>query len=100
MTRSLWFVAGAGAGVYAMLKARRTAEAFTPDGMRDRLAALGVGAELFSSELRAGMEEKETQLRAQMGLALDGGHPRALEERGFERLAGASSTTDRTKDTD
>ena len=91
MTRMVWFVAGAGAGVYAMVKARRTAEAFTPEGMRDRLSALAVGAELFSGELRAGMEEKETQLRTQMGLALDSAAPRALEGGGSETLSGARS---------
>ncbi|HET7352137.1 MAG TPA: DUF6167 family protein [Marmoricola sp.] len=109
MTRMVWFVAGAGAGVYAMVKARRTAEAFTPDGMRDRLSALAVGAELFSSELRTGMEEKESQLRTQMGLALDRGAPRALKGGGSETLSGArtpsaptarSSTTPSLEDTD
>ena len=93
MTRMVWFVAGAGAGVYAMVKARRTAEAFTPEGMRDRLSALSVGAELFSGELRAGMEEKETQLRTQMGLALDGAAPRALGGSGSETLSGARSSS-------
>ena len=37
MNRGFWFVAGAGAGVYAMVKARRAAETFTPEGLRDRL---------------------------------------------------------------
>ena len=36
MRRGLWFVAGAGAGVYAMVRGRRAAEAFTADGLRDR----------------------------------------------------------------
>jgi hypothetical protein len=93
MTRVVWFVAGAGAGVYAMVKARRTAEAFTPDGMRDRLSALAVGAELFSGELRAGMKEKETRLRTQMGLALDGAAPRALDGGGSDTLSGARPAT-------
>ena len=35
--QGFWFVAGAGVGVYAMVKARRAAEAFTPEGLRDRL---------------------------------------------------------------
>ena len=77
MTRGLWFVAGAGAGIYVMVKARRAAEAFTPDGMRDRLAGLNVGAQLFADEVRAGMTEKETELRDRLGLTLDG--PPALE---------------------
>jgi hypothetical protein len=55
-----------------MVKVRRAAEAFTPDGLRDRLAGLSRGAHLFREEVRAGMEEKETELRERLGLALDG----------------------------
>ncbi len=68
MSRSLWFVAGAGAGVYAMARARRVAEALTVDGMRDRLGAFGVGARMFREEMSAGAAEKETELRTRMGL--------------------------------
>jgi hypothetical protein len=72
MNRSFWFVAGAGAGVYVMVKARRAAETFTPEGLRDRLSGLSVGAHLFAEEVRGGMGEKETELRERLGLALDG----------------------------
>jgi Family of unknown function (DUF6167) len=70
MSRALWFVAGAGAGVYAMAKARRAAEAVTPEGLADRLAGLSVGARIFGEEVRAGMAEKENDLRERVGLAL------------------------------
>jgi hypothetical protein len=73
VNRGIWFVAGAGAGVYAMSKARRLAETFTPEGLRDRMAGLGLGAHLFADELRAGMAEKETELRGRLGWTLDGG---------------------------
>jgi hypothetical protein len=76
--RGFWFVAGAGAGVYVMIRARRAAETFTPDGLRDRMAGLGVGAHLFAEEVRTGMAERETELRDRLGLALDDG-PRQLE---------------------
>lgn len=72
MSRGLWFVAGAGAGIYAVFRARRAAEVFTPEGMSDRIAGLGVGAHLFTEEFRAGRSEKETELRERLGLALDG----------------------------
>jgi hypothetical protein len=96
MNRSFWFVAGAGAGVYAMVKARRAVEVFTPEGLRDRLSGLSVGAHLFAEEVRSGMTEKETELRDRLGLALDG--PPELESvgaraRGLEPLAGARPTT-------
>jgi hypothetical protein len=76
MRRGFWFVAGAGAGVYVVVKARRAAETFTPDGLRDRVAGLGVGAHLFAEEVRTGMTERETELRERLGLVLDG--PREL----------------------
>ncbi len=72
MRRGFWFVAGAGAGVYVMIRARRAAETFTPDGLRDRMAGLSVGAHLFAEEVRTGMVERETELRDRLGLALDG----------------------------
>lgn len=77
MIRGFWFAAGAGVGVYAVIKARRAAEALTPEGLQDRLAAFSVGAHLFAEEVRAGSTEKETELRERLGLALDG--PKALE---------------------
>jgi hypothetical protein len=70
--RGFWFVAGAGAGVYVVVRARRAVEAFSPDGLRDRVAGLGVGAQLFADEVRAGMTERETELRERLGLALHG----------------------------
>ena len=72
MSRALWFVAGAGAGVYALSKARRAAEALTPEGLADRLSGLGLGARLFGDEVRTGMAEKEMELRNRLGLTLPG----------------------------
>lgn len=73
--RTVWFLAGAGAGIYAVSRARRLAEAFTPDGLADRLSGLSVGVRLFADEVRAGAAAKESQLRA---------HPE-LSERGTVR---------------
>ncbi len=70
MSRALWFAAGASVGVYAMTKARRAAEALTPDGLADRLAGLSVGLRVFGDEVRAGMAEKENDLRGHTGLTL------------------------------
>ena len=72
--RTLWFAAGAGAGAYAVVKARRAAESLTVDGLRDRLGALGVGARLVRDEVAAGRAERETQLREQLGLVPHGKH--------------------------
>ena len=69
MNRGFWFVAGAGAGLYAAARARRVAESLTPDGLRDRLAGLSLGAQLLAEEVRTGAAEKETELRDRLGLA-------------------------------
>jgi hypothetical protein len=70
--RGLWFAAGASAGVYAAARARRFAEAFTADGVRDRWHGVRAGARVFAEEAAAGRAEKETELRDRLGLAPHG----------------------------
>ena len=67
MSRGLWFAAGAGAGIYAMVRGRRAAEVLTHDGLHDRLGALAVGARMFRDEVAQGRAEAETQVRARLG---------------------------------
>lgn len=69
--RTLWFVAGTAAGVYASTRARRAAEALTVDGIHDRLTGWFAGAAVLRAELREGMHEKESELRDRLQL---GGH--------------------------
>ncbi len=66
--RSLWFVAGAGAGVYAVVRARRVAEALTADGIKDRINGLGVGWRMFADEMRTESHQREIELRERFGL--------------------------------
>ncbi len=68
MSRALWFVAGAGAGVYGMVKARRAQEALTPDGLRDRAGSLALGARMLRDEVAQAKAEKEHELRERLGL--------------------------------
>ena len=68
MGRPLWFVAGAGVGVYAAARARRLADSLTADGMRDRLRGWQVGARIFADEVHQGRAERETELRDRLGL--------------------------------
>ena len=63
MRRGLWFVAGAGTAIYVMIRGRRAAEAFTIDGLQDRLNGLAVGARMFREEVAQGKAEAETTLR-------------------------------------
>jgi hypothetical protein len=66
MSRGLWFVAGAASGVYAVAKVRRTARAFTPEGIGARFAALRAGASVFAGSVAEGMAEREADLRLQL----------------------------------
>ena len=92
MSRPLWFVAGAGAGVYAVVRARRAAELFTADGLRDRVSGLTLGARLLRAEVAQGQAEKETELRDRFGLVP---HGRPELEGGRHRAVPAGSTTDK-----
>ena len=68
MSRALWFVAGAGAGVYGMVKARRAQQALTPDGLRDRAGSLALGARMLRDEVAQARAEKELELRERIWL--------------------------------
>ena len=57
--RAVWFAAGAAAGVYGTVKARRAAYRLSGPGMIDQAAAMGVGWRAFSADLREGMRERE-----------------------------------------
>ncbi|MFC5730100.1 MULTISPECIES: DUF6167 family protein [Nocardioides] len=70
--RGFWFTAGAAAGVYGVVKARRIVEAFTVDGMRDRVGAVFVGARMFREEVAQGKADAEVQLRERFRAAADG----------------------------
>jgi hypothetical protein len=84
MRRGLWFVAGAGAGIYVMIRGRRAAEALTVDGLKDRAGAVAVGARMFRDEVAQGQIEKESELREKLGLVprgrpeLEGGRHKAV----------------------
>ena len=67
MGRPLWFVAGAGVGVYAAARARRVAHSLTADVVRDRVRGWQVGARMFAEEVQQGRAEAETDLRDRLG---------------------------------
>lgn len=66
MSRLVWFAAGAATGVYGLVRAKRLAANFTPDGIAARAAALGLAMRMFADEVSVGMAEREAQLRRQM----------------------------------
>lgn len=103
MGRALWFAAGAGAGLYTTLKARRLAYRLTPQGLSDQVAAVGLGARAFADEVRAGMSEREAELAAELGLpALTAGRapgpaPESTAARGRRALAASPAVPIHTR---
>lgn len=71
--RTLWFVVGGAAGVYASTRTRRVAEALTVDGLHDRLTGWFAGARVLQAEFQAGRDEKQTELRERLDLGPTGG---------------------------
>ena len=72
MRRGFWFVAGASAGVYAVVRGRRAAEAFTAEGLADRMHGWQHGARLIREEFTAASNEREIELRERYGLEPNG----------------------------
>jgi len=75
--RVVWFVAGAAAGVYSSVKAKRAAYRLSMPGLIDQAAALGSGVRAFRAEMAEGMSAQEQHLRAHL---LDHDHRLALPE--------------------
>ncbi|MEV4558079.1 DUF6167 family protein [Kitasatospora sp. NPDC049285] len=70
--RIFWMAVGAGATVWAMNKANEAVHRLTPDSLSGTAARgalrLGDTAKRFARDVRAGMAEREEQLRAELGL--------------------------------
>jgi hypothetical protein len=65
MRRLVWVGIGAALGVWALQRARRTATALTPAALVDSVRA---ATRAFTGEVRAGMAEREAELREQLGI--------------------------------
>lgn len=70
MSRGLWFVAGAGVGVYAMSKARRLADSMTTEGLRARWQGVTHAARLLGEDITTAQARREVELRDSFGLAV------------------------------
>ncbi|MFF7989341.1 DUF6167 family protein [Kitasatospora xanthocidica] len=72
MARIFWMAVGAGAAVWAMNKANGAVQKLTPDSLSGTAArgALHLGdlAKQFAQDVRAGMAEREEQLKDDLGL--------------------------------
>jgi hypothetical protein len=91
MKRVFWIALGATAGVLVVRKLQKTARAYTPAGMADRATGLGASLRYFADEVRAGMAEREIELRDALGIEDDPSaahEPSSLAESHHRRSAG------------
>lgn len=71
MSRLFWAGLGAAAGVYAVRRVTRAAQAYTPAGVAHGLSDLGQGLRELADAVREGMAEREEELRAALGVDTD-----------------------------
>ena len=79
MRRLFWLTLGATAGVLVVRKITKTAHAFTPAGLADSAGGIGDSIRYFADQVRAGMVEREAELRDALGIDTDG-HDLSPEE--------------------
>jgi Family of unknown function (DUF6167) len=70
--RLLWFALGAGVAVFLVIKIRQYMKKATPEAIGQRVSGSASGisesARDFVGRVRAGMAERETELRETLGL--------------------------------
>ncbi len=73
MRQVFWFTVGVGATVFIVIKVRGAMQKATPQALGQRVAGsaagLGERAQDFAAQVRAGMAEREAELRETLGLA-------------------------------
>ncbi|NEE01337.1 DUF6167 family protein [Phytoactinopolyspora halotolerans] len=76
MKRLFWIALGATAGVIIVRKVTKAAESMTPEGAADRLSSaltsVSQSIREFTDEVRAGMDERDKELREALGIADNG----------------------------
>jgi Family of unknown function (DUF6167) len=81
--RLFWVALGATAGVLVVRKVTKTAQAYSPEGLGRSAAALVDGLRDLAEAVRAGMAEREQELRIALGVdagTVDPDQARALLE--------------------
>jgi chromosome condensin MukBEF MukE localization factor len=66
--RIFWLVVGILLGVYLVTWLRKRAQALTPAGMQGSVDKLASAMRHFGDEVRAGMDQREAELREALGL--------------------------------
>ncbi len=84
MARLFWVALGAAAGVYAVRKVTKAAEAYTPAGVAHGLSDFADGLRELADAVREGMSEREEELK--LALGIDAGTVDAGDDPAARRL--------------
>jgi len=66
--RILWFIIGTAVGVYAVTRLKKRAQLLAPDSLQQSADKMASAIRHFGDEVRAGMAERETELRDALGI--------------------------------
>ena len=68
MKRILWFIIGTVVGVYAVTRLKKRAQVLAPESLQQSAEKVASAIRHFGDEVRAGMAERETELRDALGI--------------------------------
>jgi hypothetical protein len=66
--RIFWLVVGIAVGVYAVTRLKKRAQVLAPESLQESAAKVAAAIRHFGDEVRAGMAERETELRDALGI--------------------------------
>jgi len=66
--RLIWFVIGTLAGIWLVTRLKKKAQVLTPQGVQNSVDKLAGAVRHFGDEVRAGMDQREAELREALGL--------------------------------
>jgi F0F1-type ATP synthase membrane subunit a len=66
--RLIWFVIGTAVGVYAVTRLKKKAQVLAPESLQASAEKMASAIRHFGDEVRAGMAERETELRDALGI--------------------------------
>ncbi|TWD84853.1 hypothetical protein FB561_6049 [Kribbella amoyensis] len=74
--RILWFVIGTAVGVYAVTRLKKRAQVLAPESVQASAEKVAAAIRHFGDEVRAGMAERETELRTALGIDTEAANDR------------------------
>lgn len=68
MKRIFWLIIGVAVGIYAVTRLKKRAQQLAPEGLQQSAEKMASAIRHFGDEVRAGMAERETELRDALGI--------------------------------